>query len=123
MHRLDRADICYDSMAHKKRICERRQAPKGFSLEAFVVEQKVFDLSPEGGIQIELLFRENSFWHLQNRKIGADQVTEIREDESIYVKATATDSKKLRWCLRELRSQGRGTCASGAPRPYQGGCT
>lgn len=102
MYRLDRTAICYDSMAHKKRISERLQAPQGFSLEAFIVEQKAFDLSPEGDIQIELLFRENSFWHLQNRKIGADQLTEIREDESIYVKATVTDSKKLRWWLREF---------------------
>ncbi|WP_158660607.1 helix-turn-helix transcriptional regulator [Paraburkholderia hospita] len=99
--RMDRVSLCKDE-GELARVPERLNAPKDFSLENFIVKQRAFDLSPAGDIVIELLFREDSFRHLQNRKISVDQITEVRDGGSIYVKATVTNCRKLRWWLREF---------------------
>jgi predicted DNA-binding transcriptional regulator YafY len=105
MYRLDQVSLADANAGPGAKISR----PRGFSLEKFISEERAFDLfdrSPDGKIVepreivVELRFSDNSFWHLQNREIGAVQVVTPLPQGKFHVQARVTNSRKLRWWLR-----------------------
>jgi predicted DNA-binding transcriptional regulator YafY len=96
MYRLDQVSLA----GATARLGAEISRPLGFSLKDFIEITRAFDLSPNGEIVVELVFSDNSFWHLQNRQIGTAQVVTPLPEGKFHVQARVTDSRKLRWWLR-----------------------
>lgn len=91
LHRMNSAELQPDPA----------QAPKRFSLKAYIEDEAGFSypLSPEK-IELELLFDAEAAFHLTELKLAPDQQVTTDADSRLRVTATVADTEELRWWLR-----------------------
>ena len=73
--------------------------PKGYNLDKFLLEGNLGFLNSDKKLKVEIAFKKEDVYHLNETPISSDQVIISMKDGRMKLKATVADTEQLKWWI------------------------